>query len=96
MWRLIILAIIVSALGGFIWRWQYLESENDRLNTELNTANATVSALDQVNIRNNDLYNQERGFIDEIENSENTDDGPIAPVLMRTLNSIERVQDNGQ
>lgn len=96
MWRLILLAVIVVAAGGFVWRWQYLERENNRLNSELKISNATVGALDDVNRRNNKLYEQERDAVDEIERAPLSDDGPVAPVLMRTLNRIDRVQDNSQ
>jgi len=96
MWRLVVLGIAVAAIGGFVWRLNYLEGENTRLNTELTSANATVGALDHVNIRNNELYENERNAVDEIDHAPLSDDGPVAPVLRRAITRIDRMPDNSQ
>lgn len=93
MWRLVVLGVCVAAIGGIFWRLSYLTNENSRLNGELNKANMTVAALDAAVTRQSALMDKERDLIDEIESAPDDDDGPVAPVLMRT---ISQLQNNGQ
>lgn len=84
-WRLGILALIGLA-GAFLWHdYTSTKADNLRLTTELNNANATISAQEQVLQRRQEILENEREAIDEIENSAPGDDGPIAPVLRRAI-----------
>lgn len=96
MWRLVVIGLVVASIGGIFWRLSYLEKENDRLGAELESANATVHALDTVNQANNILYENERNAVYEIDNAPISDDGPVAPVLRRAIDRIDRVQPTRQ
>lgn len=88
MWRMILILVFLGAIGGFLARWQYLENENNRLKDQLNGANNTIHALDDLNTKTEEIHRQERTLYDEIQNSPDSDDGSVAPVLRRTIDRL--------
>lgn len=91
MWRLILIGVLVAAVAGFVWRWQYLENENDRLNRELNSANATVQAQDDVIQKNREIEERENNAFDAIDAAPASDDGPVADVVRRAVAGLQNI-----
>jgi len=91
--RLILILVATGVITLGIWHYKHTLDENARLNGELITANATVTALDETARQNNIIYERERINVDEIDSAPESDDGPVAPVLRRTIN---RLQDHSQ
>ncbi len=79
--------IVASGLGA--WHYKSTLDENKRLDGELKTANGTVAALDEAATRNETIRTNERNDLDELENTPDSDDGPIAPVLKRTIDRLQ-------
>lgn len=81
------LAIVAAVLAGGLYM-RGLIIENHKLKSELTTANATVKALDEAATKRAAIHEQERNRIDDIDNAPDSDDGPVAPVLRRTLDGL--------
>jgi len=79
-------ACAVIALG--LWHYKHTMDENARLARELGTANAAVYALDKAAEAHGRIFLEERNAIDEIDAAPASDDGPIAPVLRRAIDSL--------
>lgn len=83
--RLILIIAAVGAIGGMVWHYKATLVENERLETELKTANATVKALKSNAKKKAEIRKRERRRNDKIDQAPASDDGAIAPVLRRTL-----------
>jgi len=81
-----IAAAVVIAL--FTWHYKSTLDQNKILKAEIKTANASIEVLNATKLLYDDLVNKEGEKLDEIENSPKEDDGVIAPILRRTLNSL--------
>ena len=86
--RLIMFLAGFAIIGGGLWHYKHTLDQNALLKSRLTTANATVMALDEKVKRNNEIYERERNAVDEIESAPDSDDGPVAPVLRRTINRM--------
>jgi hypothetical protein len=80
---------VLAACGGFYWRMVYLEAQNIKLTRELVNANKTITALDEVVKKHNQIRETERNLIDEIEAAPPEDNAPTAPVLLRALERLQ-------
>ena len=79
---------VLAACGGLYWRIVYLEAQNIKLTSELENANKTITALDDVVKKHNQIRETERDLIDEIEAAPPEDNAPTAPVLLRAINRL--------
>lgn len=91
--KFLIYAGIALALVAAGWHYKATVEENTRLERQLKSANATVVAQDEIIKQNIEIQEREANAVDEIERAPASDDGPVAPVLLRT---IERLQNNSQ
>lgn len=91
--RLALIGIVLAAVAFFVWDYTNTKAENKRLTNEIKTANTTIDQLGTKLDRENGITIQKDKLIKDIHNAPETDDGPVAPVLRRT---IERVHDNSQ
>lgn len=85
------LYLILGACAAFLLFGVYIRHviiENHSLKAELATAHRTADALDQAAGKKQEIFNTERNRIDDIENSPDGDDGPVAPVLRRALDGM--------
>lgn len=88
MWRLYLgIGVTVAALAMGLYV-RHLIIENHSLKTELATANSTVKALDKAAKEKAAIFDKERNRLDEIDQAPDADDGPVAPVLRRTLDGM--------
>lgn len=84
-WK-IVAALGVLALAAFAgWHYKSTLEENRRLEAALETANSTIMGLDEAAKRKEKINATEREQNDEIDAAPAADDGPIAPVLRRTI-----------
>lgn len=88
MWRIYVGIALMALVALGAWHYRHVVAENARLKTELKTANSTVAALDQAATAKAAIHETERNRIDEIDNAPGTDDGPVAPVLMRAISGL--------
>jgi hypothetical protein len=79
---------VLSACGGLYWRMIYLEAQNIKLTSEILNANKTITALDEVVKKHNQIRDTERNLIDEIEAAPSEHDAPTAPVLIDAINRL--------
>ena len=89
--KLIALIVLIALVAFFVWDYSRLRTENKRLNNELTAANATIDKLGKKMDAEMGITVKKDQIIKDIRNAPDSDDGPIAPVLRRT---IERLQDN--
>jgi len=80
--------VFVIILGLLIWRVQYLQNENTRLETEVAKGNNTITVLDETADKRNELQQGKTNALDAIESTPETDDGDIAPILYDTINRL--------
>ena len=86
--RLIIIAVLVGATAFFVWHYVHTLEQNKRLKGEILAANTTIMKLDRKLQAEATITDDTNEIIREIHNAPETDDGPVAPVL---LNTIERL-----
>jgi predicted negative regulator of RcsB-dependent stress response len=89
--KLIAIGVVLAAAAFFGWHYKSTLEENKRLEAQLLRAGTIVDAQDDYIQEHNAILDREREHIDEINNAPPEDDGPVAPVLMRTIN---RMSDN--
>lgn len=83
----VFLAILASA-GGLYWRMVYLEAQNDKLTTALETANKSITALNEVVKKHTQIRETEGKLIDEIDAAPQEHNGRSAPVLIDAINRL--------
>lgn len=88
MWRIYLGLGMVALVTIGALHYRHVVTENTRMKAELATANSTVVALDQAATEKAAIHETERTRLDEIEQAPATDDGPVAPVLMRAIAGV--------
>lgn len=78
----------VALVGGVYLHYTYTLAENKRLTSELKTANSTIVALDTLVEKHNQIRNDERDLIDDIENSPAEHDADTAIVLLDAIRRL--------
>ncbi|MGB0818881.1 MAG: hypothetical protein ACPGQQ_08195 [Candidatus Puniceispirillaceae bacterium] len=81
---------ILTAALAFTVHYSQTLAENKRLTSELETANATILALDQVVKAHNEIRENERNLIDAIEATPDSADAPTAPVLLDAIGRLHQ------
>lgn len=81
-WLLIGFAAVVALAA---WHYKATLDENKALTEALKKAGITVDAMDENARTVENIYDRERKNTDEIDKAPSADDGPISPVLRRTL-----------
>ena len=87
--RLILLGVAAAAIAFFVWDYTNTKAENKRLNNELTAANETIGKLDQKVEAEMEITRSKDEIIRRIRNAPDSDDGPIAPVLKQTIESLK-------
>lgn len=90
MWRVYLITALIGLFAvsvgfGYI---RAMIAENKELKTALTAANASITALDQAAEKRAAINQTERNRINEIDHAPQSDDGPIAPVLRRTIDGL--------
>jgi predicted membrane-bound spermidine synthase len=88
MWRIYVGIALMALVALGAWHYRHVVAENARLKTELKMVNSMVVVLDQAATAKAAIHETERNRIDEIEDAPDSDDGPVAPVLRRTLDGL--------
>lgn len=86
--KIIFIASTLFIGFALIWHYQITKTENRRLKIELQKANVSINALGDVIKKRNEVLKKERDLMDEIDEAPQKDNAIIAPVLLRTLNSL--------
>lgn len=83
--RLISLVLMVSAVGGLFLHYNYTIKENKRLRGQIELANKTITAMDNINRRHNEIREETDSLIAVIDNEPEENDAPTAPVLFDAI-----------
>ena len=86
--KLIALAVLVAGALFVGWHYKATLGENKRLTIEIQTANSTIEKLDDKFEAEKLITKNTESILDEIRNSPDSDDGPVAPVLDRVLDRL--------
>ncbi len=85
----IILGLLVAAgTAFFVWDYTSTKAENKRLVVEITAANNTIHMLDAKAEAEAAITETTEGILNEVRNSPESDDGPVAPVLSRALDRM--------
>lgn len=82
------IALSVAIIGAFcyiIYDYRQVKAENTRLSEEIKTANATITALDNLSKKNAEIDKNTDTLIDKIEKEPRQNDAPTAPVLFDSI-----------
>ena len=105
-WKLILAALGAAVIGVFVWSWDsraraldaanaanaILQNNVQTLNSELALAHqAEQAAIDRLASAQKDQESINK-IIGDIEHAKNSDNGAIAPVLRRTLDSLAKLR----
>lgn len=86
--KLAIGVFLLVVASYFYFDYTHAKAEKARLEQEVLKANTTIEGLNSFVKQQQLLIESERESINEIDNTPANQDGPIAPVLRRTLNRL--------
>lgn len=89
MFRVYLIGALVIAVALGAWHYKSTIDENKRLAKEIKAANASITVLNETAAAQGQADESKGKQIDVIDKAPQADDGPIAPVLRRTLNSVQ-------
>lgn len=86
--KLVLGIAFICALCYGVWDYRATKTENERLTTELKTANSTITALDNLTKKNNEIRKKTDALETEIDKEPETNDADTAPVLFNAINRL--------
>ena len=87
--RLILLGIAAAALAFFVWDYTNTKAENERLETQIETANNTIAQQDLKLAEELEISKRKDDIIRRIRNAPADQDGPLAPILRHTIIELQ-------
>ena len=88
--KIIIIGLMIGAVFYFIYDYRETKAENTRLSNEIKTANATITALDELSKKRTEIQQRSDKLIDEIDKESETNDADTAPVLFNSIMRLHR------
>lgn len=81
---------IIALLGALFFGFDYLTLKNKyaHVSDQLSAANATIEKLDKKKQAEKQIQEHKETILKEIRDAPPQDDGPIAPVLRRTVERL--------
>ena len=86
--KIALIILIFAVLSYFVYNYNRLQQENKSLLLELKYANNQITVLDEKAKQIRKVENDANKIIQEIDNTPETDDGNIAPILLNTINRL--------
>lgn len=86
--RIGLIVAILGAVAFFAYDYSQTKAKNKTLTSELENANQTILALDNVVKAHNQIRETERDLIDEIDAAPDSADAPTAPVLLDAIGRL--------
>jgi hypothetical protein len=88
--KLVLSVAIIGAFCYIMYDYRQVKIENDRLSNEIKTANATITALDNLAKKNAEIDKNTDTLIDKIEKEPKENDADTAPVLLNAIMRLHR------
>lgn len=88
--KIIVIGLIIGSIFYFIYDYRATKAENTRLSAEVKAANDTITALDELSKKKEQVQRKTDTLIDEIDKEPETNDADTAPVLFNSIMRLHR------